>query len=109
MPVGDTVKCVIDGKAVKFKVAEELGFASDRWIAGREQTRWSELEVVRTAKGKYVLRDEYVSMWQGEQGSITYTVYDTLDELVATLDPTKPLERKLLNKMGLLESLSEEI
>jgi hypothetical protein len=109
MPVGDTVKCVIDGKAVKFKVAEELGFASNRWVAGREQTRWDEIEVLKTAKGKYVLRQEYVTLWQGEQGSNTYRIFDSLDELVAVLDTTKPLHRKLLDKMGLLESLSEEI
>jgi hypothetical protein len=109
MKVGETVRAVIDGKAVRFTVCEELAFVSNRWVAGREQTRWDEKQVVKTVKGKYVLYEGYVTLWQGEESTSKYRVFDTLEDLVKILDPTDELDRGILQQLGKLDELSEEI
>jgi len=107
--IGETVRAVISGKARRFTVAEELGFASNRWSAGREQTRFDEVEAVKTDKGKYVLQRSYITMWQGEHCSYNYQLFDSIEDLVAALDPLDSLDRRLLDKLGKLDEVSEEI
>ena len=109
MNVGETVTAVIQGEAVRFVVAEELAFATTRWLHGKEQTRWREKEIVKTRKGSYVIRDSQISLWEGEPSVHRYSVYASLDEAVKALDPTDQMDRQLLDQLGKLHEVSKEI
>jgi len=107
--VGTTVKTVINEKPVKFIIAEELAFASNRWLNNVEQTRWNEVELIKTMKGKYILRESYITTWRGERNRTTYQIFDNLDQLIQTLDATDALYREILEQIGKLDIISEEI
>lgn len=71
-------------KDLKFK-GELLASASDRWIAGREQTRWTEIAVYKTESGKYVIAWESITLWQGELNSYRAKVCEFASETIAEL------------------------
>ncbi len=71
-------------KDLKFK-GELLASASDRWIAGREQTRWTEIAVYKTESGKYVIAWESITLWQGELNGYHAKVCELAPEVIAEL------------------------
>jgi hypothetical protein len=103
------IRAVIGGKPVRFIVEKTLAEADDRWECGRENTRWNYIEVMRTKKGNYILARHYITLWQGERSYVDYYVYSTIEELVKDLDPTRDLDRDILEQLGYLDQLSEEI
>jgi hypothetical protein len=80
------------GRKIKF-TGELIGDAGGKWQNGREQTRWTELELYRTESGKYVLSNEYVTCWQGESGSHTVTIFDSAKALIKYLESDGGLGR----------------
>lgn len=63
-------------------LGEILAESSNKWVAGKDKTRWHELTLYRTASGKYVLQDDYWTLWQGEENSRTVEVFNTAEELL---------------------------
>jgi len=66
-------------------IAEE----DNRWIAGREGTRWDEYALYRTKGGGFVLAHTYRTLWQGELSSHEAWIGDTAE---AVLDQAKYLD-----------------
>lgn len=59
--------------------------------AGKEQNRWHNLVLYRTAAGRHVVAIEYHTRWEGELGYCEATVCDCPEEIEAALrayDPT---------------------
>ena len=52
----------------------------NRWVNGRDQTRYSNLSLYVTDSGKYVYHYEYITLWQGESSTSNVQIYDTLAE-----------------------------
>jgi len=71
-------------KDLKF-TGEPLAEASNQWIAGKDQTRWTEIRIYRTDKGKYVVSVIGVTRWQGEQDSHKAEVCETAEEVYKEL------------------------
>jgi hypothetical protein len=98
-----------DGRRPLSFEGELLAEVKDRWVSGREHTRWHELRAYRTASGRYVLEVEYVTQWQGEQGSCRAEVYDTMEALVEAVerleDAPPRLQSLLLEAIGAEESV----
>jgi hypothetical protein len=103
------IRTVIGDKPVRFTIDSILAEANDRWECGRENTRWNHIEVMKTKKGNYVLARHYITLWQGERSYSNYYVYSTIEALVKSLDPTSYLDREILEQLGFLDQLSEEI
>lgn len=79
---------------------ELIAEAHGRWQNGREQNRWTDLTLYKTAGGKYVLQNEYNTQWQGEANSddawvlaTAQEVYDKLTEDAIEHDSEQPLGR----------------
>lgn len=81
-----------NGRSVKF-TGEEIASAGGKWRNGKEQTRWSTLTLYRTKGGKYVLQSEYITMWQGENGTSQVTVCDNPVSVIYTLSRKSERER----------------
>lgn len=64
---------------------EVVAWASSRWVAGQEQTRWTEITVYQTESGKYVIAWEFITLWQGEENSYRAKVCERVAEVVAEL------------------------
>jgi hypothetical protein len=109
MKTGENYRVVIDDEPKRFTVKAELAFRGTRWQHGREQSRWNEVEVIETAKGKFILGRYYITCWQGESGEEGYLMFDSLDELAKALDATNDLDREVLEKLGKLDEVSEEV
>lgn len=62
-----TYKLSRTGQAPLVFEGEELARVDGKWSAGREQNRYHNLAVYRTAGGNYILQVEYITQWQGEQ------------------------------------------
>lgn len=92
-----------------FQVAKELASASNRWVAGLEQTRWDAINVVQTTKGKFLLITRYCTLWQGELGHYKIQIFDTIDELAKALDASNPLDRDILVQLGKSSEIAEQI
>ena len=62
--------------------------------AGREQTRWHELAVYRTAGGVFVVRVAYLTRWEGELDRDEATVTDAagVGKVLRDYDPTSPVQ-----------------
>ena len=92
---------------LKFK-GELLASASDRWIAGKEQTRWTEISVYRTDTGKLVIAWEYITLWQGELSGYQAKVCEMVTEVTAELMSTDSdgtayfsnVAKELLDELG---------
>jgi len=72
------------GKTVRF-TGQEIASASGRWVAGRDQNRWTDLTLYRTKGGRYILDIDYTTQWQGEQCSRQIYVCDTAAAVVGQL------------------------
>lgn len=81
-----------NGRSVKFN-GEEIAGAGGKWRNGKEQTRWSTLTLYRTKGGKYVLHQEYVTMWQGEDSTSQVTVCDNPISVIYALSRKSERER----------------
>ena len=74
---------------------ECIAAADGKIHSGKEQNRWYELAVYRTAAGKYVVEVAYRTQWQGEGAHYRATVCSTIDEVadeMRTTDATEYLE-----------------
>jgi hypothetical protein len=72
------------GRTIRFR-GEKIAQASDSWIGGREQTRWTDMRLYRTVRGRYILWIAHHTQWQGEENeflahicSTPESVYDHL-------------------------------
>lgn len=63
--------------------------ANNRWLAGRQQNRWHELTLYRTAAGNYVLHELYITQWQGELCASNAYVYDNADAVIEKTTDTE--------------------
>lgn len=88
-----------DGQRDLKFTGEKLAEVNNKWVAGRENNRWHELTLYRTAGGKYVLQEVYRTMWQGELDSNSATICDTAEEVLAALT----------NEEGTLHNLDKEL
>ncbi|MCL4499576.1 MAG: hypothetical protein M1335_04960, partial [Chloroflexi bacterium] len=64
---------------------ELLASADSRWDAGREQNRWTEIEVYRTDSELYVVAIQGRTLWQGEHDRHAATVCDSPEEVYKAL------------------------
>lgn len=71
-------------KDLKF-TGELLATVSNKWVAGKDNTRWHELSLYKAKSGKYVLQRVYVTLWQGELGNHAAAAYDTAEEVLDAL------------------------
>lgn len=71
-------------KDLKFK-GKVLASASSRRVAGKEQTRWTEITVYQTESGRYVVAREHITLWQGELNGYSAEICETPEEVVAEL------------------------
>jgi len=81
----DQVTLTRDGKRDLRFVGDMLAEAGGKWRNGREQTRWTELTLYRTAAGKLVLHRQYRTLWQGEENGSSAEVYADAKSLVEAL------------------------
>ena len=70
-----------DSPNLKFK-GEKIAEASDHWIQGQDQTRWTELDLYRTEGGKFVCQESGISQWQGESSSHRAAAVETEEEVI---------------------------
>ncbi|GBD23003.1 hypothetical protein HRbin29_00653 [bacterium HR29] len=75
-----------DGRPPLRFQGERLARLDTHWDRGREQTRWWQLEVYRTAAGRYVLVAAYRTAWQGERDEVTADVLDDLGQVPELLE-----------------------
>lgn len=47
----------------------------------RDDTRWTELVMWKTAGGKYVIQRQYITRWQGERDTVEAHVFDSVDAI----------------------------
>ena len=71
-------------KDLRFK-GELLGAASGRVIAGKEQTRWTDISIYRTESEQYVVAESHITCWQGESNQYTAEVCDVAENVVHCL------------------------
>ena len=71
-------------RPLRFK-GELIGEGGGKWHNGREQTRWTEIEIYRTTGGNLVGVNAYVTLWQGESGTTDARVCKSEAELVEFL------------------------
>lgn len=76
---------------LKFR-GELVAWSDGSRQGGREQNRWHELAVYRTAGGKFVVSVEYHTRWQGEQGHEVAAVVDGPADVVRKLAEYDPAE-----------------
>jgi len=76
---------------LKFK-GEMVASADGKWFNGKDQNRWHEITIFRTAGGKYVLSIEYRTQWQGEADAHDVEVCDDIEKVVDFLRFHDPLE-----------------
>ena len=93
------IRIRLPGRKDKVFMGKELAYVSTRWIAGREQTRWDAYTLYKTASGKFVLKEEYISLWQGEESTLNVKVFDTEAEMLEYLTQDS-LGIDLLKKAG---------
>lgn len=80
MKVGTTVRVVVAKKPVTFVVADILFEHHDKHSRvgngqpAHDATRWAELLVVKTTKGRIALRASWETKWQGERPCYAWTV-----------------------------------
>lgn len=91
-------------KRVQFTVETEVYYENDR---RRSSRRWREIEVVKTAKGSFVLRKGYRSQWQGEKWYDRYFADKSLEALRRHLSPVEDIERKALDDLELGYEIEE--
>ena len=91
-----------DGQRDLRFTGEKLADASNQWVAGKENNRWHELALYRTATGRYVLQEEYVTRWQGETGAsnavVCATAQEALDVLANEDGGLSALDKELLQE-----------
>ena len=63
---------------------------SNRWVSGREKTRWHVVRVYRTLRGRWVLEVVYRTLWQGELDSHQVRVLDDLEGLRQAVEDLVP-------------------
>ena len=96
---------------------EMLANVSNRWLAGREQTRWTEITAYKTESGKYVIAWEFITLWQGEMNTCKATVCGMVSEVVAELMDNdsngeayfSDLSKKLLNELAQSDNSFKEL
>ena len=71
-------------KDLKFK-GKKLASASGRWVAGQEQTRWTEIAVYETESGRYVVTRNHYTLWQGEENSYGAEICETQEQVMTEL------------------------
>ena len=78
------------GRAVLAFRGDLVAEAPGRRAAGRDQTRWHDLALYRTAAGRYVLAVEYRTLWEGELGHTFAEIVDLADvaRRLGEYDPT---------------------
>lgn len=76
-------------KDLKFK-GKLLASVSSRWVAGQEQTRWTEITVYQTESGRYVIAWEHITLWQGEENRYRAEVCGRVAEVTAELMEDNP-------------------
>jgi len=92
-----------DGRRPLRFEGELLASASNRLVGEKEQTRWWEARVYKSASGKYVFESRYITLWEGEQKSTTADVFSSLDELITAIEKCEALTPQL--KSDLLAQL----
>lgn len=92
-----------------FTVAEELAYEGSEWVAGKQQTRYSVTQVVKTTKGTYLLLRQNVTHWQGETGHYTITAHKTLADIANELNPILNQDHSIINQLQLAETVAKEI
>lgn len=77
-----------------------LASVSNRWVAGQEQTRWTEITVYQTESGKYVIAWEFITLWQGEENSYRAKVCERVAEVTAELMGNNPEGQAFFSDMA---------
>lgn len=67
---------------------------------GREQNRWHELTLYATKGGKLVCLHEYISLWQGEDGTSEAEVCESQDEVMSFFGLSS-LAKELYDSLGI--------
>jgi len=80
-------------------------FASDSAAYDRGYT---ELELVTTTNDMWVLRRTTKNQ-RADVEKETHHVFDTREDVIKTLDPIKALDRSLLEKLGEIDNVCEEV
>ena len=67
--------------------------------------RWYEVNLYRTAKGRYVVQVSHYTQWQGEQDEYLARVFDSLEEaLTWEAIPPRALE-EITEELGITEEV----
>ena len=69
-----------DGKIAILNTNTDKCLYSGRWIAGREQSRFSELYYHKTKNGRIIFYIAYRTYWQGETDSIEVLADDEVED-----------------------------
>lgn len=67
------------GRDLKFQ-GQQIAFGTNREHQGDLQNRYNEVTIYKTKAGKYVLHQEYVTHWQGENNTSCASVHDTMKD-----------------------------
>lgn len=74
----------------------------------RDATRWNEITVARTVRGKIVVKRAYRTRWQGERDSVTWCVYaDVTSAACALADSGDRLDKEALEECGWWDNVAE--
>ena len=83
----------------------------NRWVNGRDDTRWTEWDLYSTESGKFVYVESDVSLWQGESNFVRAEVFVSLNEFreyfLSSRDTLSSFEKEFLSGAGI--ELVEEI
>ena len=74
------IRCNSHNEDIVFN-GKEVASHSSRKTYGDSQNRYNCLDLYQTESGKYVLVDEYVTHWQGEEGTKNVYICENLDEV----------------------------
>jgi hypothetical protein len=70
---------------------ELLSSANCEYVGGQQQNRYHEIDIYRTASGKYVLAINYHTRWQGEHGTHDVTTHEDINGVISQLTRTNPI------------------
>ncbi len=110
-----------DGQRDLKFTGEIIGAASSRWLAGKEQNRWTEVKIYKTQSGKFVVETINYTQWQGELNNYRAEICDNplqaMEELSYTEDGSfyfsgvgkEALEEAIKEVPELAAALYEEI
>lgn len=103
---GDKYTAVLNGKSIKFQVAEKLAYAGQNRM---NNSRGTTYYIFKTEKGSLMLFVGEWSKYQGEISDYKLKKFDSKKEIAEFLNDENSLHRELMKQIRVLEKIAEEV